>query len=437
MKFLVKVYLLIGLIICANSVFAQEKLSLQQAISIALENNYSIKLSKNNSTMSSNDVSLGNAGFLPSLTGNLTDINQVQTSKVDLASGQTREAINAATSNLSYGVNFNWKIFDGFQMFANYKSLKELEKLGGLNARLAVQNTVADVISTYYQVVTLEKQYKAVQTALDVSILRRKNENSRYTIGKGSKLDLLAARVDFNTDTTQLLGQEDLIRSAKIRLNDLLTRDANTQFSVEEDLKIDTALKYETLSSMSLGLNVDLQRVIINQQIAKFNLQQLKGNRYPSLSLTSGYNFQNSTSPPTGFALRTNVKGFNYGLTATFNIFNGFQQNRIEKNAKLEIDNASLQLDQARQTVTSALLNAYQTYQTNIKLIGLEEKNIEIAQENLNITLEKYRLGSIVPLELREAQKNFLDASVRYSNALYQAKLSEVSIGEITGKITL
>jgi len=437
MKFKYNFFGLIFLVTFSNNLQAQQKLSPQQAIAIALENNYAIKLSNNNYVVSSNNVSLGNAGFLPNVVANLNDVNRIETNKVDLASGQTREAINAPTTNVNYGVGLTWRIFDGLQMFATYKGLVELQKLGDVNARLTVQNTIADVLVSYYEVVTQEKQYQALITALEVSALRRKNANSRYTIGKGSKLELLAAKVDFNTDTTQILRQQDIILTAKIRLNDLMARDPRTDFTVDEIINIDGSLELESLTSLAEIQNPSLQAALINQRIAKFNLQQIKGTRYPVLGLTSGYDFQNSTAPPTSFALRANSRGFNYGLTASLNIFNGFQQNRIEKNAKLALDNAAIELLQAKQIVNSSLLNAYQSYQTNLKLIGLEEKNVAVAQENLNITLEKYRLGSIIPLELREAQRNFLDASVRYTGALYQAKLSEVGIKEIIGKISL
>lgn len=435
MKLLIKIYVLLLLVSLTNSLKAQQKLSPQQAIALALENNYAIKLSKNNSTINTNNASLGNAGFLPNVVANFNDINRVETSRVDLASGQTREAVNAQTTNINYGVGLTWRIFDGLQMFATYKGLKELQKLGDLNARLTVQNTIADVLVAYYDVVTQQKQYEAAKTGLEVSALRRKNANSRYTLGKGSKLELLAAKVDFNTDTTLILTQQDAIKMAKIRLNDLMAINAKTEFMIDEIINIDASLNYESLITQTETQNPDLQAALINQRIAKFNLQQVKGTRYPVLGLTSGYNFQNNTAPPTSFALRSTFRGFNYGLTASLNIFNGFQQNRIEKNAKLALDNAAIELQRAKQTVNSSLLNAYQTYQTNLKLIGLEEKNVAVAQENLNITLEKYRLGSIIPLELREAQRNFLNANVRYTNALYQAKLSEVGIKEIIGKI--
>ena len=437
MKYQIKKYLILLLLLPLAGLKAQEKMSLKQAVTIALENNYSIKLSNNQSQVSKNDVSYGNAGILPILTGNLTDNNRVETSEVDLASGQTRNATNAKTTNVNYGFGLNWKIFDGLQMFANYERLKELEKLGVLNAKLTVQTTIADVIEAYFNLVTQQKQLEATQTALEVSIIRIKNAKSRYTIGKGSKLELLAAQVDLNTDTTQLLRQEDLIRSGKIRLNQLLARTLKTEFSLDEDLNIDKSLVYEELKALSDTQNPDLQTAVVNQKISALNLKQVKGARYPVVSLTSGYNFANSTSPPTGFALRSNSRGLNYGFVASVNIFNGFQQNRLEKNAKLGIEASNYTLEFTKQTIDAQLLTAYQNYQTNLQLIFLEESNVEVAKENLAITLEKYRLGSIVPLELREAQRNFIDANARYANALFQTKIAEIALKEITGNINI
>ncbi|MFC5283799.1 TolC family protein [Pedobacter alpinus] len=419
------------------SLQAQETLTLKDAISIALQNNYNIKLSNNQNKISENDLSYGNAGFLPNITGTFNDINNIQTSQVDLASGETREVVNAKTTNLNYGVNLNWRIFDGFQMFANYDRLKELQKLGDLNAKITIQTTIADVIDAYYNLIAQYKQLDATETALEVSAVRLKNANSRYTLGKGSKLELLAAKVDLNTDTTQLLMQKDLIRTGKIRFNQILARDLKTEFDVAEDILIDRSLIYETLKADLDIQNPDLQTAEINKTISEIFVKQVKANRYPVIALTSGYNFANNTSPPTGFALRSNSRGFNYGLTASLNIFNGSLQNRTERNAKLSLENSNLELERIKQDVNAQLLTTYQNYQTTLELTNLEEKNVEVAKENLNITLEKYRLGSIVPLELREAQRNFVNAAARYANALYQAKISEITLKEITGSINL
>lgn len=437
MKYLLNIVPLFFLFLPFSNLFAQENLSLKDAISIALENNYSIKLSNNQSKITQNDLNYGNAGFLPIVTGTFNDINNIQTSEVDLASGETRNVNNARTSNLNYGVNLNWTIFDGFQMFANYNRLKELQKLGDLNAKLTVQTTVADVIDAYYSLVAQNKQLEAIKTALEVSSVRLRNANSRFTLGKGSKLELLAAKVDLNTDTTQLLMQKDLIRTGKIRLNQILARDLKIDFNIADNILIDKSLVYEALKTDLEKQNPDLQTAEINKTISEIFVKQVKANRYPVIGLTSGYSFANNTSPPTSFALRSNNRGLNYGITASINIFNGSLQNRSEQNAKLSLENANLELARVKEDVNAQLLTTYQNYQTTLELINLEEKNVGVAKENLNITLEKYRLGSIVPLELREAQRNFMDATARYANALYQAKISEITLKEITGTIKL
>lgn len=425
------------LLLSSTIIKAQEKLTLEEAVKIALENNYDIKLSKNESELSKNDVKYGLTTLLPVINGNFTDVNNVQTSEVELTNGDVRRADDAKTTNLNYGVSLNWKIFDGLQMFTNYNRLKEFEKLGEVNAKLSVQTTIADVIAAYFDLSAQEQQLDATKTALEVSNIRLKNADSRYKIGKGSKLELLAAKVDLSADSSQLLKQLDVFRASKVKLNELLARDLNTPFSVNDTILIDKKLVYETLKSNAEQQNPLLQMAVINQKLAELNLRQIKGARYPSISLTSGYNFANSTSPPTGFALKSNSRGFNYGLTASINILNGLQQARAEKNAKLEIENSRISTQKIIQSINAQLITAYQNYQTNLQLVILEEKNVEVAEENLNITLEKYRLGSIVPLELREAQRNYVNATARYADAQYQAKLAEISLKEIAGNITL
>ncbi len=437
MKYKVAIYSLLFFCLPFGELNAQQKSDLKEAIAIALQNNYAIKLSNNETEIVKNDLSYGNAGFLPSISGNLNDVNNIQTSKVDLANGESREAFNARTTNLNYGVGLNWRIFDGFQMFANYDRLKELQKLGELNAQLTVQTTIADVIEAYYNLASQKKQLTAIETALEVSEVRLKNASSRFKLGKGAKLELLAAKVDLNTDTTNLLMQQDLIRTGKIRLNQLMARDLQIVFDIDDEIMIDKTLVYESLNTLVETQNPDLQTAEINKTISEIFIRQIKANRFPIISLTSGYNFARSTSPPTGFALRANSRGFNYGVTASINIFDGFQQKRSEKNAMLSAANAALDFERIKQDVNAQLLTSFQTYQTSLRLIALEEKNVAVAEENLKITLEKYRLGSIVPLELREAQRNFMDANARYANALYQAKISEVTLKEITGTIAL
>lgn len=428
---------IVGLLFCVTNAIAQERLTLEEAIRIGLENNYDIKLSKNSQEISENDLKYGAVAMLPVITGDLIGVNNVQTSETERANGEVNSANKAKATSLNYGVSLNWRIFDGFQMFTNYDKLKEFDKLGELNVKLNVQTTIADIIASYFDLVAQEQQLEATQTAIDVSNIRLKNADSRFKIGKGSKLELLAAKVDLSADSSQLLRQQSTYTSSKTKLNEILARDLNIPFDVSDTIIVDKSLSFETLKIQTEGQNPYLQIAAINQKLSELNLKTIKGARYPTVTITSGYNFAKTTLPPTGFSIRSNTHGFNYGITASVNIFNGLQQTKNEKNAELELNSSRINQAKTSQSINAQLIRLYNDYQTNLKLVEVEKRNIDVSEENLKITLEKYRLGSIVPLELREAQRNFVDANARFANAQYQAKLAEISLRELAGLIEL
>lgn len=414
---------------------AQEVLTLENAIRISLENNYNIRISRNQVDIDRNNVSLANAGILPSVGADLTNNRSIQETRQTQADGSVREVKDARNSNLNYGIGLDWTIFDGFAMFANYERLKELQKLGETNMKATILNTVSDVINNYYYLIRLQKEADATDTAVAISRLRLNTAQSRYQIGKAAKLEVLNATVDLNADTTNLLRQRDLVRSRKIILNELLARDVNTDFVIRDSIVTDPTLKFDQLLNLSSQQNPVIQTAFINERIARLNLKQVKANRYPSIGVNTGYNFTRSHSE-LGFARDAKGQGFTYGLTASVNIFNGFLQKRNEKNAEIEIENAQLDYNRLKQNITAQLSSAYQTYLTNLQLVELEKSNQNVAKQNMDITLAKFRLGSVTPVEFREAQRNYLEASVRFTDSEYQAKQAEIALKELAGNLT-
>lgn len=431
-----KLKIFILLLSLSLSGFAQEQLSLQEAITIALQNNYDIKISKNQVDITKNNTNIGNAGMLPNLTGSYTNGGSIQNTRQTPATGPDRVITGAKSTNNSYGADLNWTIFDGFSMFANYDRLKELQKQGELNARLTILTTVADVITAYYDIVRQQQLVIAADSAMDVSVLRTNIAKTKLQLGRGSKLDVLTAQVDYNTDTSNYLQTKNALQVAKVRLNQLMVRDIGTSFSVNNSIDVDKGILFSKMAEMAEQQNPNVQNAFINQRIASLNLKSIRGARYPSVSLNSGYSRANSTSP-TGFNQKFAANGFTYGVTASLNLFNGFLQRQQERNAKIEIDNSALTLNKTKLDVNSQLLTAYQNYSTYLDLIKLEQRNVDIAKENLDITLAKYRLGSIAPLELREAQRNAIDAKNRFIEMQYQAKIAETTLKEISGNINL
>jgi outer membrane protein len=432
---LYKIQLLLLICFSIYNSNAQEVLTLEDAVKIALENNYEIKISKNDLRIDQSNVAYGNAGMMPKLTANVVDNNSVQNTSQTRQDGTVTELDNAKNNNLTYGVGLDWTIFDGFKMFAKLDQLKTLQKLGEAELKLTIITKISDVNATYYDLVQQQQQLAALDSSIVISNQRVALAQNRYTIGKASKLEVLNAQVDLNTDTTMLLRQKELYANTKTLLNQILARDPKTDFKVIEQISVDTNLLLPELQSLAEKQNPILEAQILNKKVAELQLKQVKGDRYPVLRLNSAYNFSESESS-LGFVTQSSAKGFNYGFSATLNLFDGFAQNRNEKIAKIQIENSTLAIEQQTQALATTLTTSYQTYLTNLELSKLEEKNEAIAKQNLDITLEKFRIGTIATLEFRTAQLNYINAKVRNSNAQFQAKLSEIALKELAGNLT-
>lgn len=432
-KILFQIGLLLTVFFSGN---AQEVLTVDDVVQIALKNNYDIKIASNDSQVSKENKSIANAGMLPKLDATLTQNNTIQNTKQTQATGEVRELENAKNNSLVYGVNLGWTVFDGFRMFARYDQLTALEKQGEVQLKMTVLTKVSDVMTAYYDLVQQQQLVKALDTTIIISKQRLKTAENRFTIGKASKLEVLNAQVDLNTDLSTLLKQKEIFETTKIRLNELLARDVATDFKVVETVVVDDKLKLVDLKALMDKQNPQLQLALLNKTVAESDLKQVRANRYPTVKLNTGYNFNRSESS-LGFVSQSSARGLNYGVSASMNIFNGFLQHRNEKIAKLQLENSNLAIEQQKQSITSQLASLFQTYLTNVELAKLEENNEAIAKKNLEITLEKFRIGTITTIEFRSAQQNYVNAIARNNSAKFQAKISEVVLNEIAGNIKL
>lgn len=429
-------YLSICLGLFSINTEAQELLTLEEAVEIALENNYDIRLAKNNLKSDSLGVSPGFAGMLPRVFAQANTNNSTQNISQTRSNGEVIELDNAKNNSLNYGVGLDWTIFDGLGMFARYDQLKELEKLGKAELQSTLLNRVSDVMITYYDLVQHQQQLTALDSTLVISRQRVELADNRFNIGKASKLEVLNAQVDLNTDKTLYIRELEVYANTKIRLNEIMGRDPETKFKVKDEVLIESNLQLSELKKLATTQNPVLQAQLINKRISELELKQLKANRYPRISATTGYNFSDSESS-LGFTTKNNAQGWNYGFAASIDIFNGSNQNRNEKIAKIQIENSSIAVKRQTQTIISQLQAAFQTYLTNMSLIDLETNNEDIAKQNLDITLAKYKIGTIPTIEFRTAQLNYINASLRLSTAIYQAKLSEITLKQLSGSLTL
>jgi outer membrane protein len=430
------IYKIIILFIIGFSSQAQELLSLENAVKIALENNYDIKIANNNSKIEATNNNLANARMLPALNATLTNNNSHLDTKQTQVDGTVRELDGAINRNVTYGVGLDWTIFDGLNMFARKEQLNVLEQQGKAELQAAILTKISDVYLTYFDLVQQQQVLASIDTAIVISNQRVTTAQNRFSIGKASKLEVLNAQVDLNSDVSLQLRQKELYRIAKLKMNELLVRDVQTEFKVIEEISIDKNIVYNELKAIAEKQNPQLQAQILSKKIADLNLKQVKGNRYPTVRITSGYNFTRSEAS-LGFITQSSGQGFVYGVTASVPVFNGFLQSKNEKAAKYQVDNASLLVEQQKLTLTTQLASFYTSYQTNLELVKVEAKNLEIAKQNLDITVAKFKIGTITTIEFRAAQQNYIEAAVRHSNAQYLTKLSEINLKELAGTLQL
>ncbi len=407
-------------------------LSAEQAVAIALQNNYAIRLSGLNERILESNVTLGNAGFLPQLEAVAGQNNSVSNARQEYLSGQVNERDNAKSSSLNAGVELNWTLFDGFMMFRGYDILKKQLEAGELQTRLEVENTIREVLSLYYNIVELRQKVMMFEKSVSLGRARAEIADDKLAIGAGSRLELLQARVDMNSDISELLNLNDLITEATIRMNTLLARNPDDDFTVEDTIVLMPPADFNTLREKTITHNANLKVNRKDLELAELNLKNIKGRRYPTLDANVGYIY-NEQQSESGFVKSGKSDGFNYGLSARLSIFDGLNRNREEKIARIEIESAQLRYESYLADVNAQLLATYNLYTNKLKTIELERENMKTAFTNFDIANERYRLGELSGIEIREAQQNLLRAQDRLITIIYQARLFEIELLALSG----
>ncbi len=421
-------------------VSAAPPLSLQEAIAEALQHNYGILVSRQDEQVAQNNVTRGNAGQLPNFTGNLTrtfnnnNINQ-------RFGGNDPRIINGATSNfLNANAALGWTLFDGFGMFIAYDRLKSLRQQQQQLTRATVEETVEDVANAYYDVVRQAGKITSLEAALRIGQARIDLTQARVDVGVSAKVEVLTARVDYNADRSLLLQQQQTLQAAKITLNTLLGRAPRLAFAPSDTLRVARDLREETVTAGIKANNPRLAQARLGLDVAAYDRRLARAARFPQIGLVSGYgltrNINNAAFAGTVLTTSTNqVQGLNYGLTASVPIFDGFNLRRQEQNARVLEEQRRLQLDQTGLQLDADAATAFAQYQNFLQLLELEETNIQLARQNVDIALARYRLGLLTPLALREAQRNVLAAETRLLDIRYAAKQGEIALRRLSGEL--
>uniref|UniRef100_UPI0040473330 TolC family protein n=1 Tax=Algoriphagus sp. TaxID=1872435 RepID=UPI0040473330 len=414
----------------------QESLNLEKALELGLENNLQIKIGVENQTLRSLDkkIAAGNF-FMPTLNANyLRSFSTEDVTQTFVSDPENPREIDAAKSrNKAY----SFVGIYGFrpESLVTMRRLGLLEEISELEAKIIVENTIAGISTAYYRLILELQRFKVLEQTLALSKARLEIAQAQYELGGAGKRDFLAAQVDYNGDSSLLMTQYQVIQNARVNLNELLATDPSTDYLIQDStISIGKTLSLDELVENAF---LDNKLLLANQRRnndAFLQLKELQAQRLPALNLNSSFN--NSVfNSDAGFLIQNERQGLNYGGTITFNLFSGLTLNRRIQSAKVNQRIQDYSLEQFEIQLKSDLQRAYNTYDNNLGLLSIEQKNYQVAKENSEIALERFRLGIASYLEFRDAQVNLLSAENRLITSVYQIKEQEIELLRLSGNL--
>ncbi|MFH6982804.1 TolC family protein [Marinoscillum luteum] len=406
----------------------------ETVVSIALEKNFDLILESYQVVLAENDNTMGNAGMLPTIDLSGEARQSIQNTEQQFFSGDTQSRTAAKTTNYNAGVNMAWTLFDGLKMFATKERLEEIQKTNEYAFRAQVQNVLSDVMKAFYNTALEQERLALLQSTLALSEERVGISKEKYEVGKASKLEYLQAQVDYNTDQSALVRQQEVIARSKLALLQLLGLDTSDSLSLQYNYELNGLLALPELEETALQQNPDLQYLQSQREVAVLTTRERERELYPSLDFNLGYNYSNLKAEA-GFLQSNRTNGVNYGLSATMTLFDGLNQQRAIQNSRIQSEYAMTAFEQAKMQLLTAIRSGFLTLKNSLTLVALEEQNLEVAKENVEIALERYRIGKSNPLEIREAQNNAVNAQIRHLEALNSAKIAEIELKRLSGQI--
>lgn len=420
-----------------SSVSAQKLLSLEESIQLGLQNNYSIQISKKRELQALNDNTPGNAGFLPTITGTLNKNYTISGLDQEFFGGLRAPLVQSGVNSNSAngGLAMVWTLYDGKGMFILRDRFKELQNLGAKQTETAIENLISLISSSYYDLIRQNLRVNNFRKGLEISNDRLKLAKDRYEVGQGSKVDYYSAQVDYNEDKALLIAQEQSYLNTKISYNTLLVRNHQEEFNVDSKIDLLPKLNLSDLKEFALKQNPTLISALLTKKITDLETKSIQSLQMPQIDLLAGYNM-GQVNNGAGFGVQRGTSDvLNYGLRATINIFDGYNQKRRVQNAKINAEIAQMQIDDLKNSLISTLERAFVTYENALNLISLETENYAIAKQNIDIAFDRFKVGIATSYELREVQRNAVSAETRLIETKFAAKAAEIELIRLSGNL--
>ena len=428
--------LFITMLVVSNAFAQQKTITPNEAVTLALVNNYGIKLANNQIEVAKNNVSILNSGYLPTLTGNAGASIDKQNTEGELANGDVRIADGAETRRYNASINLNYILFDGMGRSYNYKQLKEQYQLTELQARETIENTVFQLFTIYYNVAQFTENTLALEQSLAISNDRLVRAKYQFDYGQSTKLGVLNAEVDINNDSISVINTKQQLINVKRDLNVVLGNALTEEFSVDTQINFDVLIDKEELFEKAKSRNTALLQIEKNIAISGYNIKSGKSAYLPTIGLVGSYGWNESANnSPLAFTLQSTNSGVSAGLNLSWNLFDGGTTITRVKNAKINLESQQLQKEQLQIELERDFNNAWDDYKNILNIYKIQESNIITSLNNFNRTEEKFKLGQVNSIEFRQAQLNLLNAELSRNQLKYEAKLAELQLLQLCGEL--
>ena len=409
-------------------------LSLEEAISIGLKNNFSIQIANNDSKIAENNNTLGNAGFLPSLSLNSGANKSIASTNTEDMLGVKTESPNQQTSNYNMGASLDWTLFNGFEMFIKKEKLGSLQMLQQTTTRVTIENTVSEIVISYFAIVQLKNLLQVLQNAIDFSNSRYELTRKKLQIGSTSELAFLKSSTDLNADSASFLRQKVALNNAKAKLKAMLVMETTADFDVSSTIQFNQLLDYANLKEALFSSNSQINMAKQSVDIALLDYRLTHAPKYPQVAFFTDYTYNYSKYNWGSTAINQNI-GPVFGLNLSIPVFDGFNKSRVSANARIEAESNKLSYQQVLVNMEASLWQFFNEYKNDLKLVTLETANLEVARHTAKISFEKFRIGEMSDYELRQIQLSELEAENSLLTAQFQAKKSETELLRLSGKL--
>jgi len=407
---------------------AQELLTLDQAVNLALQKNRQIRVFRNTAQISKNNAHIGNAGFLPQINLN-SSVNYSD------AITQSRFGIfkqKATISSAQMEASFN--LFNGLGSYYSFRKLQTLSQSEKLSARNNIEIIIVNVVRAYYALTAAADSRKIAGEGLRISQERLKRALKKAAYGQANKLDILSAEVDLNTDSVSYMNAVLQLKQARQNLTVLLGLEPGSAFSVQNQAPLISMPAEKELLGSALNRNAAYLLTRKELESARYAFKQSRAAYWPRLDLHGAYGY-NQYAPNLAVQWDEPQRNISAGLSFSLNLFDGFKRSIQTQNAKISINNRRLLWEQTRLNLEKDVSNAYSDYQNKRALLNMNQKNLQSAQLNFKRSREIFELGHLTNTQFREAQLNLLRTKYSLSQAKYQAKIAEIRLLQLSGQL--